>query len=186
MNVQCWMRAVSLRKPKATAAMGTPRITASARTRRYCFERITVSGFGGAVTVRRSPSAGADASSRQGEAKPTSGPAGARRPASAEPFEEVVADAHGVGDRGQGRVHRADAREEARVRDVEVLQLVRLAVRVERRGVRVGPEPDGARLVGGGTDRHPLVQIQAVVEQVVLQAEVAEHALELAPQPLQA
>ena len=39
---------------------------------------------------------------------------------------EVIADSEGVRDRGQGRVHRADAREEAGVDDVEVVHLVGL------------------------------------------------------------
>ena len=47
----------------------------------------------------------------------------------AEPLEQVVADAQRVGHRGQRRVHGARRREEARVDDVEVVELVRLAVR---------------------------------------------------------
>src|SRR3954471_17855131 len=86
----------------------------------------------------------------------------------------------------QRRVHRADAREEAGVGDVDVVQLVRLAVRVQCRGGRVGPEPDGARLVRCRADRHRLVQVEAVVEQAVLQAQVTEHALELVLEALHA
>ena len=53
-------------------------------------------------------------------------------------LEEVVADPEGVGHRRQRRVHRADAREEARVDDVQVVELVGLAVGVEDRGRGVG------------------------------------------------
>src|SRR3954451_17136680 len=49
----------------------------------------------------------------------------------AEPREQAVADAQGVGHRGQRRVDGADAREEARVDDVEVVELVHAAVAVE-------------------------------------------------------
>ena len=57
--------------------------------------------------------------------------------AGAEPLEQVVADAQGVRHRGQRRVHGARRREEARVDDVEVVDLVRAAVDVEHRRRRV-------------------------------------------------
>src|SRR4051794_13943418 len=44
---------------------------------------------------------------------------------------DVVPYAHRVGDRRQGRVHRADAREEAGVHHVEVVQVVGLAADVQ-------------------------------------------------------
>src|SRR3954469_18381784 len=56
------------------------------------------------------------------------------RDGGAEPLEQVVADAQGVGHRRQRRVHGADAREEARVDDVEVVHLMGAAVRVHHRG----------------------------------------------------
>src|SRR6476660_5771714 len=65
---------------------------------------------------------------------------------SAESFEHVIPDAQCVGDGGERRVHRADAREEAGVDDVEVVHLVRAAVHVERGARRVGAEPDRAGL----------------------------------------
>src|SRR3954451_13908740 len=43
---------------------------------------------------------------------------------SAESFDQVVPTPQGVGDRRERRVHSADAREEARVDDVEVVHLV--------------------------------------------------------------
>jgi hypothetical protein len=52
----------------------------------------------------------------------------------------VVADAEGVRHRGQRRVHGPDAREEARVDDVQVVELVGLAVDVEDR--RAGSVPN--------------------------------------------
>src|ERR1017187_8155217 len=47
--------------------------------------------------------------------------------------EQVLADADGVRHRRQGWVHRPDAREEAGVHHVQVVQFVRLAVEVEHR-----------------------------------------------------
>src|SRR4051794_18839136 len=63
---------------------------------------------------------------------------GGRRRAQA--LDEVVADPQRVRDGGQRRVHGTARREEARVDDVEVVDVVRLAVHVERRGRRIGPE----------------------------------------------
>ena len=67
--------------------------------------------------------------------------------------QQVVADAQRVGHRGQRRVHRADAREEARVDDVEVVDLVGAAV-----GVRAPTAPDrcrSGRSRPGGRSRPP-------------------------------
>ena len=49
-----------------------------------------------------------------------------------QPFEQVIADAQRVGHRGQRRVHRAARGEEARVDDVQVVEVVRVAIDVER------------------------------------------------------
>src|SRR3954468_6105987 len=75
------------------------------------------------------------------------------RLAHAEPLEQVVADAERVRHRGQGRVDGADAREEARVDDVQVVELVRLAVDVEHRLGRVNAEAARAGLMGAARDR---------------------------------
>jgi uncharacterized hydrophobic protein (TIGR00271 family) len=82
-------------------------------------------------------------------------------------LEEVLADPDRVGHHGQGRVHRADAREEAGVSHVQVVDLVRLAVGVEHRGRRVGAEPAGAGLVGHARDRDGHVHVEVLVQQVV-------------------
>src|SRR3954453_17069138 len=60
--------------------------------------------------------------------------------AGAEALEQVVADAQRVGHCGQCRVAGADGREEARVDDVEVVDLVRPAVGVQHRRRRVTAE----------------------------------------------
>ena len=65
------------------------------------------------------------------------------------PLEQMVPYPERVRHGGQCRIHGADAREDARVDDVEVVELVRLAVAVQDRLVRVGPRtcrcPPGAR-----------------------------------------
>jgi hypothetical protein len=59
----------------------------------------------------------------------------------AESLEQVIADPDGVGHRGESGVDRADAREEAGVHHVEVVELVGPAIRVEHRVGGVGAEP---------------------------------------------
>ena len=86
----------------------------------------------GAIAVRREP--------RQAAA--------VTRAAGAEPLEQVVADPQRVRHRGQRRVDRADAREDARVDDVEVVELVRSAVGVQH-GRRQGRCPSGRCPPGG-------------------------------------
>src|SRR6266545_1580218 len=101
------------------------------------------------------------------------------------PLEQVRSDAQRVCDDGQRRVHGADGHEEARVDDVEVVELVGLAVEVEHRRLRVAPELGGARLVGGSRDGHALVEVHVAMVRALLHAEVTQHGLELLPQPLQ-
>ena len=66
---------------------------------------------------------------------------------SVHPFEQVVAHAQRVGHDRQRRVHRAARREEAAVDDVEVVEIVGLAVGIERRRLRVVAEADRAVLM---------------------------------------
>src|SRR5688500_6770938 len=69
------------------------------------------------------------------------GAAPSRADRSSEALGEVLAHTDTVGHRREGRVHGADAREEAGVDDVEVVDLVGLAVRIEHGRGGVGPEP---------------------------------------------
>src|SRR3984957_6904882 len=95
--------------------------------------------------------------------------------------QNPVADPDGVRHRGEGRVDRADAREDAGVGHVEVVDLVRPAVGVERRRGRVGTDPDGPGLMRAAGDRDVRLHVHAPVGQVALvHVERAEHGLELA------
>src|SRR4030095_10655135 len=95
---------------------------------------------------------------------------------SLDPFDEVVADAERVGHRGERRIHGADAGEEAGVDDVQVVELMRLAVGVEHRGLRVGPEAAGARLVRDAADADLVLHVEVPPDQVMrVHAEVVEH-----------
>src|SRR5262245_35047890 len=64
-----------------------------------------------------------------------------------QPFEKMIANANGVRHRGQSRIHRADAREEAGVDHIQIIQLMRLAISVEHRRPGVFAETDRPRLV---------------------------------------
>src|SRR5690348_15868027 len=100
------------------------------------------------------------------------------------PAEQVLADPDGVGHGGEGRVHRPDAGEEAGVHDVQVVQLVGLAVDVEHRRGRVVAEPAGPGLVGAAGDRDAHVHVEVLVEYVVLgHPDVVEDLPELVVEP---
>src|SRR5438270_9315982 len=83
-------------------------------------------------------------------------------------LEQVVADPQPVRHRRQRGVHRADAREEARVDDVQVVELVGLARGVEHRAAGVVPEPDGAGLVRAARDRDLVLEVGVMREQVAV------------------
>ena len=80
----------------------------------------------------------------------------------------MLANPDGVGDGSEGWVHRADARKEARVDYVKVVDLVGLAVDVEHRRRRVGAEAARARLVGHTGDRDVHAHVEVLVQDVVL------------------
>ena len=82
--------------------------------------------------------------------------------------EQVIADAQRVGHDRQRRVHGAARREEAAIDDVEVVHVVRLASRVERRRLRVAPEADRAVLVRDAGQRDALADEQAAREQALV------------------
>src|SRR5215475_337198 len=90
-----------------------------------------------------------------------------------ETFSEVRPDAQRVRDDRQGRVHRADRREEARVDQVQVVEFVGLAVDVEHRRLRIGAEAGGSGLVGGRRDVHRFVKVQLALVQPFMHADVA-------------
>src|SRR2546426_7357823 len=52
------------------------------------------------------------------------------------PLQQMVPDPHGVGDDGQRWIHRGARHEKARVHDVEVVQIMRLAIHIEGRRLR--------------------------------------------------
>src|SRR5690242_18703956 len=83
---------------------------------------------------------------------------------SSQALRDPVRDPQGVGDDGQRRIDRAYRGKEARIGDVQVVDLVSFAVQVEHRGPGVGAEARRARLVRGAADGNVLAEIQRAME----------------------
>src|SRR6516225_6655791 len=79
---------------------------------------------------------------------------------STDPLQQVITYTQGVGHDGQRRIHRAARREEAAVDDIEIVEIVRLAVRIERRAQRIAAEASRPALMGGAADRDILAEIE--------------------------
>src|SRR5215216_7344064 len=71
---------------------------------------------------------------------------------SRQPLEQVIAHADRVGNCGQGGVHRPNADKETRVHDIQIIELMRLAVRVQHGGLRICAEPARPGLMGTTCD----------------------------------
>src|SRR5262245_46263456 len=98
-----------------------------------------------------------------------------RGSSSREPFEQMIADAERIGPERQRGIDCSARGKEAGVDDVEVVELVRLAVRVQRGCLRVVPEPNRAVLVRNAGQRDALAEIETPREQAFV-ALVAVHA----------
>src|SRR5262245_10933646 len=110
-----------------------------------------------------------------------------RAPFSRQPRRQVIAHAQRVCHDGEGRVHASARREEAAVDDIQVVELVRLAVEVQGRGPRVEPESYGPVLVRDAGERNASGDVRLEPEQVVGivdGADLLHHAPELRDQPL--
>src|SRR5213592_4180943 len=96
----------------------------------------------------------------------------------------MVADPQRIGHDCESRVHRAARGKEAPVYDIEIVQLVRLAVAIERRRLRIVAEADRAVLVRHAGERHPLPDEEVARDQVMLAPQRIHQALELRDQAL--
>src|SRR5688500_4780540 len=77
----------------------------------------------------------------------------------AEPPRKVLTDPEGVGHDGQGRIDGGAGGKERRVDDVQVVDLVRAAVRVQRGRCRIVAESHRSVLVSDAGERDPLSQV---------------------------
>jgi hypothetical protein len=87
----------------------------------------------------------------------------------------VIAHPDRIGHRRQRRIHRANAGKETGVDDIEIVELMGLAVRVEHGGFRIVPEPACARLVRDSRDPDVVLHIDLAVDQGIMHAKLAEH-----------
>ena len=77
---------------------------------------------------------------------------------------QFTRDPQGLRDDGQRRIDRAARGEEARIDDVKIVHLVRFAIAVERRGLRIVAETNRAVLVRDTSERYR-AELVAIAEQ---------------------
>ena len=76
------------------------------------------------------------------------------------PFQQVIAHAKRVGHDRQRRIYCAARAKEARINNVEIVELVCFAVSIQRAGLRIVAETHSSVLMGYTGERDPLTQIQ--------------------------
>src|SRR5437868_6777992 len=100
-------------------------------------------------------------------------------------LEQVITDPQPVGHRRKRGVHGADAREEARVDDVQVVELVSAAVPVEDRRPGIVTKSARSGLMCDARHGDLVLEVRVVGQKVsVVHTEVGQHRLELVVQPL--
>src|SRR3954447_13236467 len=97
----------------------------------------------------------------------------------AESLGKVIADAQRVGDRRQPRVDGARGREEAGIDDVQVVEVVRLAVEVERRALGIGAESHRPAVMGDAGEWDLLAEHRPPRNRRAAATEGTEEVLEL-------
>ena len=80
----------------------------------------------------------------------------------------MIADPERVRDDGQSWIDRTAGTKEACIHHVEIIQLVRFAVAIERAGLRIIAEADGAVLVRDTSERDALAKIQIAREETLV------------------
>src|SRR5438552_3245523 len=89
-------------------------------------------------------------------------------------LEQVIADAQRVGYDGEPWIDRATGREKACIDHIEIIQLVRFAVAIERARLWVVSEADRPVLMRHASQRDALAEIQIAREEALM-AFVAVH-----------
>lgn len=87
-----------------------------------------------------------------------------------ETIKQVIAHAHRVRDDRKTRIHGAAGWEEATIHNVEIIEIVCLAVDVQGAGLRIFSEPDRPVLMGYSGERNLLADEQTSVEQAGMAA----------------
>ena len=76
----------------------------------------------------------------------------------------MITDSQRVGDDGECGIHRATGAKEACIDNIEVIELVRFAVAIERAGFRIVSKTDRAVLVRNAGKRNALAEEQIARE----------------------
>src|SRR6516164_9215067 len=79
----------------------------------------------------------------------------------------MISYADRIGDRSQGRIHRTDTDKETRVHDIEIVELMRLAVLVQHGGLWVRAEPACPSLMSTSGDWDIGLHIDVARDQVL-------------------
>jgi hypothetical protein len=97
-----------------------------------------------------------------------------------EPFQNAIAHPQRVGHDRQGWIYGGDRDKEAGIDDIEIVEIVRLAVEIESRRLGIQPETSRSRLMGRAGDGNLLVKIErARRHQAIVKPDVMEDAFEL-------
>src|SRR5437868_9550624 len=91
----------------------------------------------------------------------------ARVSRSSQSLQQVISHADRVGDCGQRRVYRTDADKKARVHDIQIVELMRLAVDIEDGVFGIAAEAARAGLMGAAGDRYVGLHIEVARDQVL-------------------
>src|SRR6185437_9422459 len=107
------------------------------------------------------------------------------QPWSSQPLRYSIGDPQGVGNDGQRRVDGTDRGKEARISDIEVIQLVRLAVEVQHGGGGIGAEARRSSLMRRAAHGNVFAEVERAMEKDSVVTSAVQNVLELALQARQ-
>ena len=82
-------------------------------------------------------------------------------------LEQVITNAQRIRHNRQRWIHGSTRREKAAVDHVKVVEIMRSAVHIKRRGLRVVPKSNASVLMSNACQRNPLANIEAAAKQAV-------------------
>jgi hypothetical protein len=89
------------------------------------------------------------------------------RARSMEPFEQMIPHAQRIGDDGQRWIDRSAGGEERTIDDIQVVDVMRPAIGIQNRLLRVRAKAAGPVLMADAFERNPLLEIGAQMEPVI-------------------
>ena len=88
---------------------------------------------------------------------------------------EVVPHPNRIGNGGEGGIHRSDARKEAGIHDIEIVEVVGLAIDIQYRRSRIITKTASAGLMSHGGYRHGTLNINLAFNQMVFEIKLIKH-----------